>query len=40
MLFPLTKKIKNDDNTNKVDRDILTTFFTTKKFVADKCDNH
>jgi len=34
MLFPLIKEIKNY-NTNKIDRDILTVFSTTKKFVAD-----
>jgi len=34
MLFPLIKETKNNDNTNKIDRDILTAFFTTKKFVV------
>jgi len=34
MPFPLIKKIKYNDNTNKIDRDILAAFSTTKKFVA------
>jgi len=35
MLFLLIKEIKNDDNTNKIARDILIAFFTIKKFVID-----
>jgi len=35
MIFLLIKEIKNSDNTNEIDRDILTAVFSAKKFVAD-----
>jgi len=35
MIFLLIKEIKNLDNTNKINRDILTAVFSAKNFVAD-----